>query len=126
LSGAQITNAIADFYQPGVSVFSLKATSPEPDPKIKRSLLTILQGKFEGISFTPDFLLRQKTGRGQYAATYYQQFQTISQLDFLYKNTQNGEDVYYYLSTIKGKTVVASITITNQQQVAGYGVGYRL
>jgi hypothetical protein len=68
LSGAQVTNAIADFYQPGVSVFSVKATSPEPDPKIKRSLLTILQGKPEGISFTPDFLLRQKTGRGRYTA----------------------------------------------------------
>jgi D-alanyl-D-alanine carboxypeptidase len=126
LSGSQIANAIADFYQPNISLFSVTETKPDPNPEANRRLLRLLQGKPDGISFTPDFLLRQKTLRGQFAKSFYQQFQEVDHLDFLQTDIQNGDTVYIYQSQIKGKLFIASITITNQQQVAGYGAGFRL
>jgi D-alanyl-D-alanine carboxypeptidase len=120
VNGEQISGSIASVYEP---TLVLLGVSPKPDPKpaFTQQFLALLQGNDKILPFAPEFQLQLKTDRGKSILKQMKAFREIKTLEFLLEETKNGDRIYYYRTSLKGKPIYAGITITAQQQVASYG-----
>jgi D-alanyl-D-alanine carboxypeptidase len=120
--GASIARSIASLYVPSISLDSLQP-QPDPNPDFTQRFLKLLQGDDSSLPFSPEYEFMRKTRLGKYINEYQSAFRHISSLEFLREETQYGDRITYYKTSLNGKTVYASITMTAQQQVADYAIG---
>jgi D-alanyl-D-alanine carboxypeptidase len=120
VDGEQIAVSIASVYKPTVSLVGA-SPKPDPNPAFTQQFLALLQGNDKILPFAPEFQLQLKTDRGKSFPKQMKAFREIKTLDFLHEETENGDRTSYYRTELKGKPIYAGITITAQQQVAGYG-----
>jgi D-alanyl-D-alanine carboxypeptidase len=121
VDGERVAGSIASVYEPTVSIVGV-SPKPDPNPAFTQRFLALLQGNDKILPFAPELQLQRKTFRGGKSfQKYMKDFRKIESLEFLLEETENGDRVFYYRTSLKGKPVYAAITITAQQQVASYG-----
>jgi hypothetical protein len=99
--------------------FSPKA---DPDRQFTQRFLSLLQGNDDSLPLAPEFKLQLKTNR--YKAQWPKEkkkLREVQTLDFLHKETNNGDRSYYYKTLLKEKTTYIRVDMTAQQQIASYG-----
>jgi D-alanyl-D-alanine carboxypeptidase len=120
VDGERVAGSIASIYEPTVSIVGV-SPKPDPNPAFTQRFLALLQGNDKILPLAPELQLQRRTLRGKSTEKYMKDFRKIETLEFLLEETKNGDRVFYYRTSLKGKPVYAVITITAQQQVASYG-----
>ena len=119
--GNAIARSIASVFEPSMSLVGMK-TQSDPNPALTERYLALLQGKKESIPFAPELQLSRNTGRGKYWQKRMRKFRSIQSLDFIHTDMKDGDRTYYFKTTVDGKTAYPSVKVTQQEQVAGFGV----
>jgi D-alanyl-D-alanine carboxypeptidase len=122
VDGSKIAAAIAQVYDPGINLESF-SPQPDPNPEFTREFLALLQSKDTTLSLAPELQIQLETERGKESLRQQTRLsRRLQQLEFLHQETNDGDQSYYYRSSLNGTTVYIGIRMTAQQQIAGYGI----
>ncbi len=121
VDGSQLAIRVAAIYDPTISIGSL-SPQPDPNPAFTQRFLAILQGKETNVVYAPEVVLTEQTNRGKYLKQLRAKPYPIQSLEFLHKETHNGDRITYYKTLLNGQVAYASIKVTAKGDVLGYGV----
>lgn len=126
LPGDSIAQRVAELYVPELP-FKKLPEATDPDPALTGKLLDVLKSFAAGSPkedlMDPEFVARNKTGRGQMSARAFTRFANLTKLTFLEKETDDPDTLYRYRAEVNGQSYVITFAVTKEGKA--YSIGQR-